>query len=324
MAGVFDITQGAKLLTTWISKKWIPALERDLQISKFTTKVIVPPGMGRVGRVVTFSNAPGSTTALSDGTIGNSVDITTTGSDLTINEYGEYTHIPSINDFAMSSGMREEIVKRFRHGALVSIDGQVNAAAQTMTTNVFVFQNSTAGAAASPLNAAFAANASGIISARKKVKDAFAVGFTGIEGHPDGQFAFICGQQAEVDIVTEATTGRMTWQNSVVNVPGRLGQEKWVNGYMGSIYGTACYTSQNMTTGLSYSASNVTCNFVLADGCLAAMAYQDMDPQIFVNVPGPTSTDNKYRNFISVAWHTLFATKLHDGARGVKIYSLGS
>ena len=60
----FDATQAAQLLRTYISKRWIPALERSLQLHRFTTKVQIPPGMGAQGRVVTFSNPPASTTAI--------------------------------------------------------------------------------------------------------------------------------------------------------------------------------------------------------------------------------------------------------------------
>ena len=325
MAGEFNATQGAQLLTTYIEKKWIAALERDLQLLKFGTKVVIPPGMGKVGRVVTFSNAPGSTSALTDGTLGNNVDITTTGTNVTIQEYGEYMAIHRIQEYASSPSMRDEIVKRFTHGALVSLDGQCNTALQAMTSNVFQFNVLGSGSdAVTGTRVPTAANASGIISARKKVKDAYAVGFRGIAGHPEGHYAFICGQQAEVDVVTEATTGRMTWQNSVVNVPGRSGQEAWVNGYIGSVYGVAVYTSQNLTTGLSVSSTNVTCNFLLSDGAFAAMAFEDMTPRVFINEPGPNSTDNPFRNFNSCAWHALFGTKLHDGTRAVKIYSAGS
>lgn len=324
MAGEFNATQAAQLLTTYISRKFIPALERDLQLQKFTTKVIVPPGMGKVGRVVTFSSPPGTTTPVTAGSVSNAVDITTTGTNVTIAEFGEYMHLESLQEYASAPTMRAEVTDRFTHGALICIDSLVRTQHQLNTTNIYIFTATSAGSAAIPAGTPTAANAAGIISARKKLKDAYAVGFRGISGHPEGQYAAVISQQAEVDIVTEATTGRMTWAQAVTNVPGALGQTKWVNGYIGSIYGVAVYTSQNLSTGQSYSSANISVNFVIADGAIAAMAFEDMNPNIYINTPGAGSTDNPYRNFASIAWHINFGTGLNDATRAVKLYSLGS
>jgi len=125
-------------------------------------------------------------------------------------------------------------------------------------------------------------------------------------------------------MITEVTTGRVTWAQAVVNVPGKMGQEKWVNGYIGSIYGTAVYVTQNVSTGLTYSSTNASHAFVTGDGAVGAVAFEDMEPQVFVNVPSANSTDNPYRNFSSIAWHAYFSTKIHDATRAVKIYTAGS
>lgn len=322
MAGEFNATQGAQLLTTYISKKWIPALERDLQAQKFTTKVIIPAGQGKVGRVVTFSNPPGSTSALGEGTLGNAIDITTTGTNITIAEYGEYMHITTVQEYA-SPTMRDEVVNRFSHGGMVSIDSQVIAQGYTITTNLMHCLATQAGASTTAPATPVPCSAAAIMAARKKVKDVYATGFTGIEGHPEGHFAALLTEQAELDIVTELTTGRMYWSQAVTNVPGRIGQEKWVNGYVGSIYGTAVYSTQNLSATTFSGSTTMSANLVLARGCIAAVAFKDMTPQVFVNTPSANSTDNPFRNFASISWYVQFSTKIHDVSRGVKLYSGG-
>ena len=56
------------LLTTYLIKKFIPALEAELQFEKFTTKATLPSGMGNIARFNRFDSPAGSTTALTEGT----------------------------------------------------------------------------------------------------------------------------------------------------------------------------------------------------------------------------------------------------------------
>jgi hypothetical protein len=96
-----------------------------------------------------------------------------------------------------------------------------------------------------------------------------------------------------------------------------LGQEKWVKGYMGSIYGTAMYVTQNTLTAVTYTASSTgDISLVFADGGFGAMAFRDMDPRIVLN-----DVNSPYKNVDSIAWHLQFGTALIDTNRIVKIYS---
>ena len=326
MAFLASNASGANLFSVWLNKRFIPALERDLVAQKFTTKAIIPPGMAQTGRLLTFTNAPGTSSSLTEGTIGNPVDITVTASHVTIAEEGEFMNLSRLEEYAMAKGSREEIAKRFEHGAAVRIDSLVLTQFAAATTNIMYFTNTSQNGALTEgtfPGTPTAANAAGLIAARKRIRDGYAKGFTGISGHPENHYAAIIGEQAALDIIVETTTGRMTWANAVVNVPGRMGQEKWVSGYMGSIYGTACYNTQNVSRA-TYSATNSSHLFVTGDGAVGAMAFEDMNPQVFINSPSANSTDNPYRNFSSVAWHAYFGTILHQDVRMVKMYASGN
>jgi hypothetical protein len=157
--------------------------------------------------------------------------------------------------------------------------------------------------------------AGSLIVARKVLRAALCKGFKGIESHPDGHFAAIITPTAELDMVTEVSTTKVTWATSVTNVPGRLGQEKWVNGYIGSVYGTAVYVTQNYNT--ASLTSTVELSYVISDGGIGAMAFGDMNPQIIFN-----DINSPYRNVKSIAWYALFQAKLIASTRVVKLYSL--
>ena len=321
MAGIFEGTQGAQLLRTYLVKKFLASLEKDLVVQKFTTKASIPPGGGKVARINTFSSPSGNTTALTEGSTNTAIDITVTGVNITVAEYGEWMKISSLQEIAQQPNARQEIVDRFAYGGRLTIDGLVMAQYQIATIGSINANAITAGAGAAT---ATAMNAAAVMAAKKKLKDVYGVGFSNVPGIPSGEMVCIMGQQAELDVITEVSTGRMTWAQAVTNVPGRLGQDKWVAGYMGSVYGVACMTSQSIPTGLTVSAVNATCNIVAAEGAVGAVDFGDMNANIFINQPNANSTDNPFRNFLTCSYYILMGTKNLDVTRSVKLYSLGS
>ena len=316
-------TQTDDVLTTWINKKFVSDLEFDLQFQKFTEKAIVPEGSGNIGRFVTFSQpvlltgyALG-TAALTEGNTGSQheiTSITTTGKDVTLAEFGEWYRLGKLSAATEASGTAMRIQKRMNDGAALGIDGYVLSVTDDSTNYAYCTLAAPGATVTAPATVG-RMGASSIIVAHKVLRSNLAKGFKGVEGHPDGHFAAIITPQSELDMVTEVSTTKVTWAQSVTNVPGRMGQEKWVNGYVGSIYGTACYVTQNFaTTSLT---STVELNYVIADGGVGAMAIGDMNPQIIFN-----DVNSPYKNVRSIAWYSLFGATLIDGNRVVKLYSL--
>ncbi len=317
-------TQVDDVLTTWINKKFVSDLEFDLQYQKFTEKAIVPENAGNKGRFVTFSppvlltGYALGTSALTEGNTGSEheiTSITTVGLDITIAEFGEWYRLGKLAAYAEASGTAQKIQKRMNDGAALGIDGKVLAAGPFTSTNYAYAVLAAPGAVTTAPATIGRMGASSIIVAHKVLRANLAQGFKGVENHPDGHFAAIITPQAELDMVTEVSTTKVTWAQAVTNVPGRMGQEKWVNGYIGSIYGTACYVTQNLNT--ASLTSTVELNYVIADGGIGAMAMGDMNPQIVFN-----DINSPYKNVRSIAWYCLFGAGLIDTNRVVKLYSL--
>ncbi len=316
------------VLTTWLNRNFVRDLEYTLQHQKFTTKAIIPKGAGNKGRFLTFA-APASpnsysglgggngTAAITEGsTTANEITaITQTSTDITIAEFGEYTKVGTLYEYAAVPGLRQELLKRLRDGAAFSLDSFVRSKALLTTTRLYA-RNDQVGAT-TVLTAAEAPallGATAIMAARKTLFANLAQGFQGLEGHPRNHYAAVVTPDQEQDITTEYTTQRVTWAQSVTNVPGIEGQLKWVNGYMGSIYQTAVYATNNYTT-LTMSVSSEIA-IVYADGGVGAMAFQDMNPEIILN-----DINSPYKNMNTFAWHCMFGAGLIDAARVVKIYS---
>ena len=310
------------LLTTYLIRKFIPALEAELQMQKFTTPAVIPEGEGKIGRFNVFSNPPGSSASLTEGTTTEHeiTTLTTTGTDCTIAEYGEFIKEPQLQRLAAMKTHRDELASRFAYGGGLALDTLVRAQAK-LTTTAFYASNTAQLGGSTTAAIPGSGSASTIIGAAKQLRAASvdgvvvgARGFTGKAGHPDGDFAAIVTPQFEATMITEGTTGRMTWAQAVTNVPGAMGQDKVIRGRMGSVYGTACYRTQNydQTTVTSLSDNN----YILSDGGIGAVAFGDMKAKVVIN-----DVNSPYKNVDSVAWHAFFGTGLISSARVVRVYS---
>lgn len=319
------------VLTTWLNKNFVSDLEWMLQYQRVTEKAVIPAGSGNIGRFLTF-NAPtkyksysgdgggdGSTAITEGSTTANEITgITQTSTNITIGEFGEFTKIGTLYEYASVSGLRAKLLKRLRDGAAFSLDRfTLKKALLTTTTRI-----ATAGTAGSTAYTAAllqtSLGAAAIMSTRRVLVENLAQGFEGEAGIPNGQYACIVTPGQEQDIITESTTTRTTWQYGNVNVPGPMGQEKFVKGYLGSIYQVAMFVTQNYTT-LTNSGSGADVGIMFADGGVGAMAFQNMNAEIIVN-----DVNSPYKNMNSIAWHANFGAGLIDANRVIKLYSLSS
>lgn len=341
MAHLTSNSAEGTVLNTWLNKNFVQDLEWELQYQKFTTKAVIPSGMGNIGRFISFSppTRPGVGSAISYSNAGASAlteglgtqneitNIPEISTHITIGEFGEFVPVSSMWLYAAVSGAREKLRKRMRDGAAFSIDSYVKQRAQLGPGYVLYAYPSTIGAQASgtTLGATFtkagghSMNAAALIHARKVLYDYGATGFENIQGVPNRHYGAVITPLQELDIVTEVTTNRIYWSGAVVNVPGALGQTKFVNGYIGSIYQVAVVTTNNYSSAL-VTGSVAETGFVFSDGAIGAMAFEDMDPQIILN-----DVNSPYKNRQTIAWHAMFgaaAMSLGTGeCRYVRIYS---
>lgn len=308
------------VLTTYLNKDFVSDLEWNLQYQKFTMKGDIPTGGGNVIRFNEFS-APATTgyaagsTAITEGsTTANEITgITTTPSNLTMAEFGEFFKETQLYQLAAQPGTLERLKKRLMDGCKVSIDSYTRNQYVQSTNIIYATADQTGGSTTAAVHTKL--GASTIILGKKVLRAALATPFKGITGHPDGKFAAILSEKQELDVVTEVTTLRLYWSNAVVNVPGMKGQDKFVDGYLGDIYGVATYTTQNSTTATNTAAAEV--GFVVGDGGVLSATIAQMQPRIIVN-----DVNSPYKNVNSVAWHAFYQAALHSSTRVVKLYSL--
>ena len=319
------------VFATYINKKFISDLEYALQHQKFTTRGEIVRGSGAnilrfvefaaptpaaSGPVTSYSGA-GQTSITEASTSANEITgITTTATNVTIAEYGEFLKIGKLYEYAAVKGTREKLEKRLRDGAAGSIDSRVRITAATSTTAAYCTAAQQGAVTTGPA-ALTAMGAAALMFARKQLFGGLAKGLEGVPGHPNMHYAAVLTPSQELDVTTEVTTLRVHWSGAVVNVPGREGQLKFINGYIGSVYGVATYITQNYATTLYTSAAQV--GYVYADGGVGAASYDQMEARIVIN-----DVNSPYKNVNSIAWHAMFGVGLISSTRVLKLYSTGA
>jgi len=318
------------VFATWINRKFVSDLEYSLQHMKFTMKGTIqkgaganilrlvdfaPPGPGAQGPVTSYTGT--GTTALTEATItGNEItSVSTNPTNITVAEYGEFLKIGQLYEYASVEGTRERLRKRLLDGGNATLDSLVRVQAHTSTNLLCCTAVQTGGQ--TTITTATACGAAAIMQARKILFAGLCTGLSGVPGHPDGNFAAVITPLQELDIISEVTTLRVNWSGAVVNVPGAMGQEKWVKGYIGSIYGVSVYTTQNHITATNGTTNQI--GYIYGDGGVGSVSYGDAAPEVIVN-----DVNSPYKNVNSIAWHAYFAAGLISSTRVVKMYSLGA
>lgn len=331
-----------EVLNTWLNKKFVTDLMFDLQWQKFTADALIPEDQGACARYIEFAPPGRNSSYSSQGNTQMSeamtnfntatslheiTGITTLRTEVTVFEFGEHLKVGSLYDFASMPGTKEKVVKRLKDGAAVSLDDVVRAQANLTTYAIVADDTSVSGLFGGgtpvittiPSATANKLGAAAIVAAKNILRAGLVPGIEGRAGHLSGNYALIITPSQETQIVTEVSTGRIYWSNCVVNVPGTMGQEKFVKGYLGDIYGTSCYTTQNFATATF--TSTVSVGYIMGADAVAAVAFRQMDPQVIMN-----EVNSPYKNVNSVAWYAQFGAGIVGAAAGlsnrvIKIYS---
>lgn len=340
MAHITTETSVDDVLNTWFNKKFVEDLEFELQHQKFAAEAMVPEGLGNIARYIEFAPPARnvSYSGLGNTLVAQGLSVTATAAQLheitgitmnptnvTVVEYGEHVKVGSLFDFAAMPGTRQQTIKRLTDGAKVSLDDLVRF--QANITTVGYSANTSEGGIAvlnviTTTGVQARLGAAAIMTLRGTLRAGLVQGIKGVAGHPDRHYAAILTPTQETQITTEVTTGRLYWSSAVVNVPGTEGQLKWVNGYIGSIYGTAVYITQNFTQATFTTTASHDVGFIMGADAVAAVAFRQMKPRIVLN-----EVNSPFKNLNSIAWHAQFGAGLIGtlGAgqnRVIKIYSL--
>ncbi len=138
------------------------------------------------------------------------------------------------------------------------------------------------------------------------------------EGFSGGKMAIVIHSGAEGHVITDVSSSRLTWHDSVKYVGGASGQSKIMDGQIGSLAGGDVIVSNNITTSTvdTRSAYN---NLAIADWGLGTLSMGDAKPRVFIN--DQPSVADPHRFYKTYAFQFEMAPKLLDADRVFILYS---
>ncbi len=133
-----------------------------------------------------------------------------------------------------------------------------------------------------------------------------------------GKMAIVIHSGAEGHVITDVSSSRLTWHDSVKYVGGASGQSKIMDGQIGSLAGGDVIVSNNITTSTvdTRSAYN---NLAIADWGLGTLSMGDAKPRVFIN--DQPSVADPHRFYKTYAFQFEMAPKLLDADRVFILYS---
>lgn len=314
-----DHAQLAGLITTSIRKKFIPFLRNKLRFADFAA----PGQMAKHGGSKTLrwnlasKVAADHTTALAETTTTQNeiATITITPVLTTISEYGAFTKISSLAEMAWTRETRAEFGKILAEDGARTIDTRLRNIADDTTTFLVAGETATGTGTLSTSGDTATAQDIAVLSGRFNQNDA-----EGFDSQ-SGMYVVIVHGKVEQDLVTDVTTGRLSWVDINKHVEGIDGQKKIIVGSPGAVYGTMVLRSNNITTKVLTTTVTGYANIALADHGIGRSGFGAMDPQIIMKQSGPQDTSNPLNTFGTLGWKANLAEGLLDSDRVITYYS---
>jgi len=318
-------TAPADVLVERLRRQFIPFLRNKLRFADYAKIGSQPKGGGsKQLRWLLFNKiTQDETGGLTEGsaTDGEVTSLTVATVSTTVAEYGAWVKISSLADLAHTPETRAQYAEGLgEHGAR-TLDSLLRDVADDTTTFLVSGEVATGGGTLAATETAMAQDIA-VLSGRFNQNDANHI--PGV-----GMFVVIVHGEVEQDLVTDVTTGRLSWSEVNKYVPGLDGQKKIIEGTPGAIYGTMVLRSNNITTTVLTNTITAYINIALADYGIGRASFDGMTPS-GARSRGPAimaakatggDTSNPLRMFSTLGWKFNSGQALLDDNRAIRYFS---
>lgn len=320
-------TSPANVLVERLRRQFIPFLRNKLRFADYAVAGAQPKGGGskqlrwmlfnkisqdETGGLTEGSGSDGEISALTVATI------TTT-----VAEYGAWVKISSLADLAHTPETREQYAKGLAEHGARTLDTLLRNVADDTTTFLVSGETATGGGTLAATETAMAQDIA-VLAGRFNQNDAETV--PGV-----GMYVCIVHGSVEQDLVTDVTTGRLSWSEVNKYVPGIDGQKKIIDGSPGAIYGMLVLRSNNITTTVLTNTITAYKNIAIADHGYGRASFDAMTPRgarrgvkgpaLIPKQSGPQDTSNPLSMFSTLGWKFNSGQALLDVNRVILFYS---
>ena len=320
-------TSPANVLSEKLRRQFIPFLRNALHFSDFATPGSQPKGGGAISLrwmifdKITQDETGGLTQA--DATDGEITTLTVTTVSTTVAEYGAWVKISSLADLAHTPETRAQYAEGLgEHGAR-TLDSLLRVVCEQSADPTLFLVSGQAATGTGTLTVTDTAQAQDIavISGRFNQNDCKPV--------LNGLYVCIVHGAVEQDIVTDVTTGRLSWSEINKYVPGLDGQKKIIEGSPGAVYGTMILRSNNIATTVLTNTRTAYMNIALSKDALGRASFDAMTPAgatakgpaLMTRQSGPQDTSNPLGMFATIGWKFNSGQALLDANRVIVFFS---
>lgn len=320
-------TSPADVLVERLRRQFIPFLRVKLRFADYTTPGSQPKGGGsKQLRWLLFNKiTQDETGGLTEGSAsdGEVTTLSVTTISTTVAEYGAWVKISSLADLAHTPETREQYAKGLAEHGARTLDTLLRNVADDTTTFLVSGETATGTGTLAATETATAQDIA-VLAGRFNQNDAEPVPGVGM---------YVCIVHSEVaqDIVTDVTTGRLSWSEVNKHVPGLDGQKKIIEGVEGAIYGCMVVRSNNITTTVLTNTITAYKNIALADYAVGRASFDAMTPRgarngqkgpaLIPKMSGPQDTSNPLSMFSTLGWKLNSGQALLDSNRAILFYS---
>lgn len=300
-------------LPAYLEKRFVESLKQKFHFNKFGMKQKLMRNMGKTVKWNRWTNAPESVTALTEGTVPNGVDLTSTPVTATVDGYGQFATTTDFLNLTAINDQMNDMVDMLGYTAGASLDALVRN--EVDTNGTLQLANGLASLAAVQAAPTAVLNASEIRKAAKALRNA------DVEEFENGMFKGIIHPFGEYDLLSESAAG-----NAVQNV-SYTDDVIVRKGLIGSLYGVELYRSSHIRSAGTRDASgntNVYMHPIFGMNAYGTVDLEGAGLKIITKQLGSGGTADPLDQLATVGYKFYFAVKILQANRVQVINAYGA
>lgn len=295
-------------LSTYYEKRFLDRLLKEFHFDKFGMKKVLPQGEGKVVRWNRWDNVSDDTTALTEGTTPNGINLTSSQIEATVAGYGQFA---TATDFLIMTAINDTLsdyVDLLAYAAGKSLDALVRNEVDANATAQFA--NSLANEAAVQADTTAVLKASEIRKAVKSLRN------LDVRPWEDEMYRGIIHPFGEYDLLSETAAG------SAIQTVQHTDFKPIAKGLVGSLYGVMFFRSSHIRAVAPN--TNVYRHCIIGQNAYGTVDLESAQTEIITKQLGSAGTEDPLNQRATVGYKFYYATKMLDSQRVIRISAYGA
>ena len=325
MAVTFGTTGGnaAGLWTTYILRKFIPALRDNLVLSQYAEKASLPKGEGAlVARWNKMANLAVDAVALDEGSATDNMitEVAVTSVEATVASYGQWMQISDLAEESVTRSALDAYSDTFAYAGAKVLDKLIYNQAVATTS---LLKSGDTSATTEIMVSTNVLTAQDAVVVGELLRANNARGFESL----GNKYYFGISAEQELDLVTDVTTTRLSWSNVFQHTSPGL--DRIVNKTNGDVVGAIGRVVVGLCDAVDTVVAESTTNVTVYRGIALSrhgvgwlgFGTKQTSPKIIMKRPGSGDTSNPLNQYMTVGYKFKGVSKLLDSSRAFTVYS---